>query len=150
MLSWELRTLSEEVLEGQGASLEASEAARSSPETSRSSSKVTKMSSRKIGNLSFSMRLVSPEGGKIAQIGSLARWNRVDSRPSEGGGLFDYLGCLGDPAGSVRLSEIVAILWAPSQRLGVPPKEVLELRKMGSSAQDLPGAAQGRPEAPQK
>ena len=48
-----------------------------SPETSRSSSKVTKMSSRKIGNLSSRMRLVSPEGRKIVQIGSLARWKRI-------------------------------------------------------------------------
>ena len=77
VLSWELRTLSEEVLEGQGASLEASEAARSSPETSRSSSKVTKMSSRKIGNLSSRMRLAASERPEILQIGSLARWKRI-------------------------------------------------------------------------
>ena len=32
------------------------------------------------------------------------------SRPSEGGGLFDYLGCLGGPAGSVRFSEISRLL----------------------------------------
>ena len=32
---------------------------------------------RKIGKLSVRVRLVSPEGGKIAQIGSLARWKRL-------------------------------------------------------------------------
>ena len=34
-------------------------------------------SSRKIGNLSSRVRLVTPEGRKIAQIGSLARWKRI-------------------------------------------------------------------------
>ena len=90
MLSWELRTLSEEVLEGQGASLEASEAARSSPETSRSSWKVTKMSSRKIGNLSSRMRLVSPGGPEILQIGSLPRWKRIFPAIRKEEGLLDY------------------------------------------------------------
>ena len=99
---------------GAGGTREAQGPPRSSPGTSRSSSEMMAAAFQKIGKLSVRVRLVSPEGGKIAQIGSLARWNRVDSRPSEGGGLFDYLGCLGDPAGSVRLSEmwrLVAILF---------------------------------------
>ena len=37
---------------------------------------------QKIEKLSLRVRLVSPEGRQIAQVGSLARWNRVDSRPS--------------------------------------------------------------------
>ncbi len=32
---------------------------------------------RKIGNLSLRVRLAASEGGKIAQIGSLARWKRI-------------------------------------------------------------------------
>ena len=41
---------------------------------------------RKIGNLSSRVRLVSPEGRKIAQIGSLARWKRLFPAFLEGEG----------------------------------------------------------------
>ena len=65
----------QEVPRAQGAS-------RSSPGTSRSSPGMTAATFQKIEKLSLRVRLVSPEGRQIAQVGSLARWNRVDSRPS--------------------------------------------------------------------
>ena len=40
----------------------------------RSSAEMSPASSRKIKKLSSKVRLASPEGRKIAQIGSLARW----------------------------------------------------------------------------
>ena len=38
---------------------------------------MTPLSYSKIRNLSSRVRVVSPEGRKIAQIGSLARWKRL-------------------------------------------------------------------------
>ena len=52
----------------------ASGAAQRAQEVARRGSEMTPLSFRKIGNLSSRMRLVSPEGRKIAQIGSLTRW----------------------------------------------------------------------------
>ena len=52
--------------------------------------------SRKIGNLSLRVRLADSEGGKIAQIGSLARWKRFRFpaiRQEEG--FLDFLSDLG-------------------------------------------------------
>ena len=51
---------------------------------------------RKIGKLSVRVRLVSPEGGKIAQIGSLARWKRLFPAILWMRGLSDYLARLPD------------------------------------------------------
>ena len=39
------------------------------------------LSFRKMGKLSSKMRLVAPEGPKIAQIGSLARWKIIPGHP---------------------------------------------------------------------
>ena len=51
---------------------------------------------QKIGKLSVRVRLVSPEGGKIAQIGSLARWKRLFPAILWMRGLSDYLSRLPD------------------------------------------------------
>ena len=51
---------------------------------------------RKIGKLGRRMRLVSPEGGKIAQVGSLARWKRLFPAILWMRGLSDYLSRLPD------------------------------------------------------
>ena len=47
---------------------------------------MTPLSYRKIGNLSSRVRVVSTEGRKIAQIGSLARWKRLFPAFLEGEG----------------------------------------------------------------
>ena len=52
---------------------------------------MTAPSGRKIRKLSLRVRLVSSEGRKIAQFGSLARWKMFNSRPSEGGRVFRFL-----------------------------------------------------------
>ena len=51
---------------------------------------------RKIGHLSVRVLLVSPKGGKIAQVGSLARWKRLFPAILWMRGLSDYLSRLPD------------------------------------------------------
>ena len=51
---------------------------------------------RKIGKSSFRVRLVSSEGRKIAQVGSLARWKRLFPAMLWMRGLSEYLSRLPD------------------------------------------------------
>ncbi len=58
-------------------SKEGPERLRRSQERPRRSSGMSVLRVGKIGNLSLRVRLAASEGGKIAQIGSLARWKRI-------------------------------------------------------------------------
>ena len=110
---------------------------------------MTRMSLRKIGKMSSKMRLAASEGRYIAQIGSLARRRNLRFpaiRQEEG-----FLELEADPLGSrMPRSRPDAMIRICSWKLGALPKELLEARKEGSSAQELPGAALEGAEAAQK
>jgi hypothetical protein len=67
--------------------------------------RMTRAGSRKIGNLSSSMRLAASERPEILQIGSLARWKRKFPAIRKEEGLLDSLGRLDQPDSSVPPDE---------------------------------------------
>ncbi len=71
---------------------------------------------RKLGKLSVRVRLVSPEGGKIAQVGSLARWKRLFPAILWMRGLSDYLSLLPD---RLPVSLVPRFQWTPVDASGL-------------------------------
>ena len=102
------------------------------------------LSFRKMGKLSSKMRLVVPEGPKIAQIGSLARWKMLFPAIRKEEGLFELVA-----SRPLRLqgqhAQNCEKLWVPSWELRTLSEEVLE----GQGARlECPEAARGSQESP--
>ena len=132
--------------ERRGTSRSSPGTSRSSPGRPRSSTEMTPASFRKIGKLRSRVRLVSPKGSKIAQVGSLARWKRLFPAILWMRGLSDYLSRLPD---RLPVSLVPRFWWNPVESSGLIlvgfslPGASRDKQECSRSVQEASGAARG-------